>query len=219
MLAFCLHSTPELLGNIQVGLTYYKQGCLPPPPFLDLLLSCFPVATFLPSWALPFSLPFLIPFPLSPHGSGWPLLLYSLPLSSFSAPTTLLTPLPIPWINSRGWSLRRGRGKGMPWHGPVETSPSWLHIHRTYSISFYRFINTSCGVITYNYSLLTLGHNSGIWAKMLVMSGKNWLFHCCPGCGIISEKECVGPIKAVCEAVSSCLGAFLDVGFEKTPGY
>ena len=54
---------------------------------------------------------------------------------------------------------------------------------------------------------------------MLVMSGKNWLFHCCPGCGIISEKECVGPIKAVCEAVSSCLGAFLDVGFEKTPGY
>ena len=47
------------------------------------------------------------------------------------------------------------------------------------------------------------------------MSGKNWLFHCCPGCGIISEKECVGPIKAVCEAVSSCLGAFLDEGFEE----
>ena len=57
-LVFCLDSIPQLCsspqlpGNIQVGLAHYKGGCLPPPPSLTLaFLSCLlasPLSTFLP---------------------------------------------------------------------------------------------------------------------------------------------------------------------------
>jgi hypothetical protein len=99
-----LSSTPQLPGNSQVWLTHYKRGCLPLP--------C--------SLALAFLLPPLSPFssPLSPQANVWPLLLYPPPsvclclslsvclsvcLSvslPFSACITLLTPFPMPWINS-----------------------------------------------------------------------------------------------------------------------
>ena len=45
-------------GILHISLAFLNPG--------DGVLVGFPVATFLPSWALPFSLPFLIPFPLSP---------------------------------------------------------------------------------------------------------------------------------------------------------
>jgi hypothetical protein len=102
-LAFCLNSapqlpgnslvcsSPQLPGNSQVSLTHYKRGCLPPLPSC-LLFSCSP-APLLPSWVLSFPPPLPIPFPLSPHGHGQPLLLYSLPLSAFLCLSTLLTKL------------------------------------------------------------------------------------------------------------------------------
>ena len=78
VLAFCLSSTPQLPDNSQVGLVYYKTGCLPPPLTLLLLLSCL-----------------LAPCSPSLHISS-PLFLYSLLLSDFAASTTLLSPLPMP---------------------------------------------------------------------------------------------------------------------------
>ena len=70
VLAFCLSSTPQLPDNSQVGLVYYKTGCLPPPLTLLLLLSCL-LAPCSPSLPIPF-----------PHLSTW----------SWPASTSLLSP-------------------------------------------------------------------------------------------------------------------------------
>jgi len=96
------------------------------------------------------------PFPSSPTpcALGWPLLLYlSSPLLSLpphlsqpsSASTTLLTPLPMPSLNSIlyytiEWLVPQGEGV------PAEVPPfpnTWLQLHRTYPPSLYLLINTS----------------------------------------------------------------------------
>jgi hypothetical protein len=49
---------------------------------------------------------------------------FSLP---FSASATLLTPLPMPWINSilyHTFLWLVSQGEGMPWHEPTEARPS-----------------------------------------------------------------------------------------------
>jgi hypothetical protein len=141
MLAFCLNSTPQLPGNSQVVLTYYKRGCLPPPPSLTHLLSY--------SCLLPPCSPCLpILFPLSPRGHGLHLLLYS---PSLCLSLALLPPLPMPWINSILYYtvvwLAPGRGgeKGCLGMDPRRQSlPPYLTTpHRTYLntyLSFYKHI-------------------------------------------------------------------------------
>jgi hypothetical protein len=130
VLAFCLNSTPQFPGNSQVGLTHYEGGSLPPP---CLLLSCSPPPHPLPSLHV-------VMAGLSP-----PL---SLP---FFASTSLLTPLPMPWIDSILYYIILWlvpQGEGMPRHGPAETSP---HPHTSphpiehIPISLYLFINTLVG--------------------------------------------------------------------------
>jgi hypothetical protein len=84
-------------------------------PLLSLLCSCLlaPCSPF--------------PSPISPHGHGWPLLLYSLLLSAFfclcypfnSPPHALNKLYSILYLCVSGPSE-----EGMPWHGPAEEPPS-----------------------------------------------------------------------------------------------
>ena len=140
LLGFCLSSipqfpgnspSPQLPGNSQIGLGYYKRSFSPLLSLCSLTLaslSCLLAPPLIPS-----------PSPLSPCGHAglyFSTLSFSLP---FSASTTLLTPLPMPWINSIlyytvVWLV--SQGEGMPWHGPAETSPSpTLHLHPVEHIS------------------------------------------------------------------------------------
>jgi hypothetical protein len=65
----------------------------------------------------------------------------------FSASTILLTPLPMPWVNSILYYtvlLLVSQGERMPWHGPAKTSASPAPHHTTIEhIFLYLFINTS----------------------------------------------------------------------------
>jgi hypothetical protein len=67
----------------------------------------------------------------------------------FSDSTTLLTPLPMPWINSIlyytvVWLVPEG--EGMPWHGPSETPSSPTPPHTPIEhilLALYRFTITT----------------------------------------------------------------------------
>jgi len=88
LLAFCLAPPLQLPGNSQVCLTHYKRGCL---PLLSLLLSCSSLPAVSP--LSPVSSPFF------PHAHDC-LYFSSTLLLLFLCPTTLSTPLQMPWINS-----------------------------------------------------------------------------------------------------------------------
>jgi hypothetical protein len=103
MVAFLLGSSPQLPGNSQLCLAYYKRGCSLPPCclVLNVLLSA----------------PSLLPFPppSPPFMCSW------LPLPSFSPCLYLL-------FHSTSHALNKlysisylvPQGKGMPRHGPAE---------------------------------------------------------------------------------------------------
>jgi hypothetical protein len=141
-LAFCLNSTPQLPGksqvcsspqlpgNSQVGLTHSSLSCLLP--------SCFSLLLHLSPHSLSSSLHIVMIYSST--------LFLSLP---FSSSTILLTPLPMPWVNSilyytLVWLVPQS--EGISQHGPTKAPPSPLtsqHLHRTYLIVLYLFINTS----------------------------------------------------------------------------
>jgi hypothetical protein len=131
LLAFCLNSTP---------IVTWQQPGRPDPHYKgDCLLCLFPHLLFL-------SCSFGLLLPSSPPPLPPSLSTCSLP---FSDSTTLLTPLPMPWINSYSilyWRVTGSSG-GMDalawacWGLPLPHV--WLHPQRIYPLSLYLFINTS----------------------------------------------------------------------------
>jgi hypothetical protein len=132
---------PQLPGNSHVCLAHYKRGCLSPPL---VFVSLLPLALLSPPLSLP---------PLCGH--GWPLLLYSLPLSAFpclyyslNSPPHALNKLysmlycvagPSGWRDSLEWAQR-----GTPF---PHTSPHPIdHI----LISLYLFIITTLTISVFN---------------------------------------------------------------------
>ena len=91
LLGFWLSSNPQLPGNSQVGLAYYKEGYSTSPLSLTSLTS---LLSF--SHSQPLSYPLLGSTPpthVVMAGFCFSTLFFSLP---FSASTTILTPLPMP---------------------------------------------------------------------------------------------------------------------------
>ena len=153
MLAYCLSSAPQLPGNSQLCLTHYKGGCSAPHPF-SLALAYLRSALS----SHPFS-------PLSPHSPP-----HSLSKSSWPASTSVLSPPspspflclyyplnspPMPWINfilyyGVMWLSTSGGRDASAWawaHRGTLFPHTWLHIHQTYPLSLYLFINTTIYVI------------------------------------------------------------------------
>jgi hypothetical protein len=127
LLALCLSSAPQLPGNSQVGLTYYKRGSFPPPRSLA-----------------PSSRPFPPP-PLSKYSwlASSPLLLGFSTLSAFlhlyypldSPPHALNKLCSIP---SCGWSLR-GRDVSA-WPAEALPSPTPHHTSIEHIPPFFIFL-------------------------------------------------------------------------------
>jgi hypothetical protein len=124
-----LYFTQKLPGNSQIGLAYYKWGCLTPPQIS--LPPPHPPPTLSPILFSP-SLPFLL------HVPGWPLLFSSpTPLCLYSllySPSHALNKLYSTLYLSYDWYLR---GKGYLSMGPLQ-HPSHLTIPHSikYTLGF-----------------------------------------------------------------------------------
>ena len=128
----------------------WQQSGRPGPLRKGLLapsLLSWSLASLLPTWALPSPVPSPFPPPsLHMFMAGLYFFTFSLSLC-FTASTTLLPPLPMPWINSVlyytiMWLVPRG--KGMSRHRPIETPlspiPHHTPIEPILSLSFYKHI-------------------------------------------------------------------------------